>query len=143
MPVCPECKNHLNNIRVLWLHLSLVHKTNKSDKFRCHEEKCFRVFSNWHLFRKHLVFYHKSCISGSLRNSFVNKHDRRSSNDVEIGNREESAESNYLIECSSDISNNINNFILCFLSKVYANHQLPRSFVQELMTDVKQLCTTT
>lgn len=58
---------------------------------------------------------------------------------MEIGNREESAESNYLIECSSDISNNINNFILCFLSKVYANHQLPRSFVQELMTDVKQL----
>ncbi|XP_071653435.1 uncharacterized protein [Temnothorax longispinosus] len=143
MPVCPECENQFSNIRALWLHLSIVHKTDKFDKFRCHEEKCFRVFCNWDLFRRHLVFYHNFHISSSFESSLLIQHNERSRDDMDIDNKEDSTESNQCndqcMEHSSNISKNVNDLILRFLSKLYANHQLPRSFVQELTIDVKQL----
>lgn len=147
MPCCPKCESSLASITALWLHLSLVHRAENNSQFRCRERDCFRVCINWNSFRRHLLNTH---------NCQVIVAEPSSVSDVpEVPNYEnctsfceENDSSDFIHDDSSDlihddntfdIRNSLSQLILQFVAKLYANHKLPRSFIQDIFLDVREL----
>lgn len=143
MPLCPNCDNSLTCIAALWLHLSLVHKAEKSSQFRCRERDCFRIFTNWNDFKRHLSNTHNfQAITNELSSvsaipKVTNYEDYTSCKE---NNKDNSDNSDFIYENDiSDLENFLNEVILKFLAKLYANHKLPRNFVQDVFLDIREL----
>lgn len=141
MPLCPNCESSLACISALWLHLSVVHRAEKSSQFRCREKNCLRIFSNWNDFKRHLLNTHNfqaianepSIVSAVAK---VPNYENCTSSCTENDNDN----SNLIYEDNtSDLENSAKKLILQFLAKLYANHKLPRNFVQDIFLDVKEL----
>ena len=140
MPVCGESQKSVASISGLYLHSRIVHFKEKSDSFKCAEENCNRVFCNWYHFKKHL--------SKHAMNFDVQEQSRV----LEISNivskdhydeKEEASQScNDVIQGPSNMPNIAFDSRECttkFIAKLYANHQLPRNFVQTITDNTKEL----
>ena len=143
MPLCPECdKTFFSSVTALWLHLSLVHKVEKTSSFRCKEQGCFRNLSNWKQYRKHLLNIHNCYVITWEGNSSCNKSDSQNCIEGKSFNEHETNTIDSPLEPDVqewDLDDTLNQLTMKFIVKLYANHTIPRSFVQDVFLDVKDL----
>lgn len=144
MSRCSDCESSLASVTALWFHLSLVHKAEKSSQFRCRERNCFRVFTNWNHFRRHLLNTH-NCQAISAKSSSVSvvpevpNYENCTYFCKENDSSDNLDNSDLIHEDTLDLENALKQLILQFVAKLYANHKLPRSFVQDIFLDVREL----
>ena len=144
MPLCPECdKTFFSSVTALWLHLSLIHKVEKTSSFRCKEPGCFRNLSNWKQYRKHLLNIHNCYVIAWEENSSYNKSESQNCIEGKSFNEHETNTFDSLLEPNTqewDLDDTLNQLTMKFIVKLYANHTIPRSFVQIRTTSQTDSC---
>ncbi|XP_011699565.1 PREDICTED: uncharacterized protein LOC105456901, partial [Wasmannia auropunctata] len=147
MPVCFKCDKHLPTVNALSVHLHIIHKIFKSDTHRCSEFGCSGIFSNWERYRKHLNSFHlyptKLKTECALISSNINSQCGETQNEMNknsFHNVTEQLNSNN--ECTKeqkDITRTLKEPVLAYIAKLYANHQLPRNHIQNILDDSRDL----
>ncbi|XP_024884336.1 uncharacterized protein LOC112462665, partial [Temnothorax curvispinosus] len=144
MPHCTECGLLVLSVQALQIHNTIVHNLSNSAVFRCKENDCFRDFTTWNAFKKHLLFAH-SCF---LKTPSQERHCRDRSKEPEIGNADydepiidDSAIATHKFwESPSDsMQEQLHDIVLSFCTKLYATPDLPRSYVQLMVESTKEL----
>lgn len=147
MPLCFLCKTDFPSVDALYLHLKIRERVNEYAEFKCQEKNCWRDFANWKTFRKHLIKNHKypTYVHPSGNESILLD---TLSEEIELA--VDSKVSNEKSSDVSDISNkegvtiwllneSVRNNLLTFISKLYANPNLPRNHIQLVIDDFHQL----
>jgi len=144
MPICFKCEKKCVSVNALSVHLRISHNVRKQEIHCCSEFGCSGIFSNWERYRKHLISFHqhpsklkfdRSLISSDINFQHVNIQNKINSNDID-----DIEQLNVKDECTEeqkDITNSLEQFLLT--AKLYANHQLPRSHVQNILDDSRDL----
>ena len=154
MPLCSVCKIDFASVDALYLHLKIRERINENAEFKCQERNCWRDFANWKTFRKHLIQNHKYPV---YVHPSSNKSDLSSISieDVEsvvspviTDNRID--DRNGGVSVDSDISDaltvqflkeSVRNSLMTFISKLYADPNLPRKHIQLLMIQLLMIYT--
>lgn len=154
---CSLCPESFNGFDVLYTHYSIVHTLNIHSGFSCHQYECYRSFSNWKTFRKHLVEKHSHECHEAPRDCTFESNDAYF--DAEEGTDffdtydhffEEESKLNP--DGSSDLNYGKNNIpevdkplflhALLFLCKLYAVPDIARCHVTKLVSDTETLLNT-
>lgn len=103
------------------------------------ERDCFRVFTNWNDFRRHLLNTH-NCQAIAAEPSSVSVVSEVPNYENCTSSCEENDSSDLIHEDDTlGLRNALSQLTLQFVAKLYANHKLPRSFVQDVFLDVREL----
>lgn len=139
----------LPTIKSLYLHIQLHHKLDLKGKIMCQEHKCLRDFNEWRSFRRHLITFHKfrsvtsnydPYVQSADNNKNDNKNVQRADNNKSNSNEfDESVNDNENCESFENILHYIQDFALSFVAKFYANPNLSRSIVQDIIDSTYDL----
>lgn len=147
MPLCTECEFSFSCITSLFHHLTLQHNSRQNDTYRCKESNCYRTFMSMTKFRKHLVTFHvfpikSTHINRSLTQQKYIATEKLESVSTKVDSQDETnKEQLYNTKDNNNDSSyeGLHTVFLKYTAKLYADHRLPRIFVQETIESTKQL----
>ena len=134
--------NFIFSLTDLWLHLSLIHKVEKTSSFRCKEQGCFRNLSNWKQYRKHFLNIHNCYVITWEENSSYNKSDLQNCIEGKSLSGHETNTIDSVLEPDMQkwgLENPLYQLTMKFIVELYANHTILRGFVQDVFLDVRDL----
>ncbi|XP_036320474.1 uncharacterized protein LOC118734989 [Rhagoletis pomonella] len=147
MPLCTECEISFSCITSLFHHLTLQHNSRQNDTFRCKESNCYRTFMSMTKFRKHLVTFHVIPIKSTQINRNLSQQkyiatEKLESLSTKLDSQDETnTEQPYNAKDNNNDNGNegLHTVFFKYTAKLYADHRLPRIFVQETIESTKQL----
>lgn len=158
MPRCvkTDCETEFFSINALHLHMQIIEKLSDAAIFKCREEGCFRDWSGWKAFKKHLQNFHKFPLTNEIKQGARNG---KSAIDIPYENNTAVVEPMIVEDCNdSDISQHFDvpenknseeffkplnvesvtqELLRTIIGKIYANPKLPRNFCQSVVDDLK------
>lgn len=134
MASCSFCGKKFENSTGLFTHLKFHHSCDNKTSVACAEKNCFRKFPSFKSFKQHFLRIHSIDLSDAIP--------------VNVSTSEASTSklnAFHVIDYTENKSNfdiferTLNQNILEFVSKFYADNTLPRNKVQEILADVLTL----
>lgn len=142
---CYYCGDNFSSAKKFLHHFRLSHSLLSHTEYRCGEVQCFRIFSTYDSFRKHIskhfneLYKSNNTISENNLNCTVKLQSQANClNDIDtIPETDFISESNLFK--AEDLKKMLSKEIKIFISEMYNNSLIPRNFVQYVIDKVKTI----
>ncbi|XP_036146073.1 uncharacterized protein LOC118646711 [Monomorium pharaonis] len=152
--IVKDCKyNAFASVKALYLHIQICHQWNINEKIMCPEKKCYRDFKGWRTFRRHLISFHK--VPSVLHSNYKSNEESNINNGIvpdcddqnmaaAINNQDVIDDAVSLIDDNTKsfelaTSTSVQDFVMSFISKLYATPGLPRNIIQIIVDEMHDL----
>lgn len=143
---CYYCKFYTNSLKSFTCHFKMYHPEIEHN-YSCGEPQCFRVFSSWTAFKRHLLYHIKNSNLKSFVTSEHTSVQGEHSNVQEAVTKASSGKNCTVNETHDNINHIIDDTfkhvlkdkMIYFISEMYNNSLIPRNFIQFIIKKFQEL----